>query len=413
MTEKILSRASGRDVRVGDFLWAKVHTVSLPDLTGFFDFEFIERNGLRVWDPERVLICMDHFMYPSHGLGVAGISKLRAWAKRQGIPARNLFDIGRHGLSHQVPAEAGMAIPGTVYVAADTQASTAGALNCFALASLEATPYVLATGETWLKIPPVIRIHLTGTLRPGVLSRDICLKLMDDLQGRAVGKVIEFSGPGIANLSMDLRMGVANGANHLGAITMVFPADKVVTDYLAKRARYPYEAVQADDDAAYGSVLEYDLGDFEPMVAGPDNPHCIQPLGKLSGVPITAAYIGSCASGRLDDLAAAATVLHGRKVSSDVRLVVTPISSEVMQQASAAGYITTLTEAGATVTTPGCGACFHGNTSPLYLDDEEVCVTTSVENWPGRMGSHKAHIYIANAAVVSEAAVRGRLGEGA
>lgn len=409
MTEKILSRVSGNPVSCGDFGWAKVHVVSLMDSTHFCDWDFFDRCNIKLWDPSRVLFSFDHLMYPQYGIGVAGLKRLRDWAQRHGVPKENIFDVGRHGISHQVPAEDGWVLPGTVYIGADTQASTLGAFNCIALASLGETPFIMATGDTWFKVPRCVRVNFTGTLPKGVLGKDIYLRLLRDLMGLLEGCVVEFSGPGIASMPLDVRLAVANGAPHLGALTMIFPSDDIVLDYLRSRARESFEPVAADDDAVYERTFEYDLSTFEPLIAGPDDPTRIARLGNVADTRVDAAFIGSCSSGRLEDLALAARVLADRRINPDVRLVVTPISTQVMQQATEAGYLATFMRAGATVTSPGCGACFHGNQSPLHLEEGETCITGSVENWPGRMGSHKARIFLANAAVVAASALEGRI----
>ena len=408
LAEKILSKACGQAVRAGDFVWAKVHVVSYHDKA---NFEFLDRNNLKAWDPGCVIFSFDHLMYPEHGLGIAGLPKIREWARQQGIPKENIYDIGRHGNSHQVPAEHGWALPGTVFVSSDTQASTMGAFNCFALACVGSTPCIMATGDTWLTAPECIRIVLRGALPKGVLGKDIYLRLMQDLKGVAGGRVIEFDGPGIESMSIDVRMAVANGATHLGAVTMIFPADRKLLDYVTPRAREAFETVTADPDAQYVATFEYDLSGFEPLVSGPDDPARIQSLHAVQGTAVQAAYIGSCSAGRFDDLALAAEVLTGNKLHPDVRLVVTPISSGVMQQAAEAGLLAIFAQAGATITTPGCGACFYGNQSPLLLGDGEVCITGSVENWPGRMGSKTAKIYLANASVVAASAIAGRISD--
>lgn len=411
MTEKILSRASGQRVHAGDFGWAKVHVVSLIDSVHFYDFDFFDRNGVALWDPTRILFSFDHLMYPQFGLGVAKLQMLRDWCARHGVPKENIFDLGRHGISHQTPLEHGWVLPGTVYIGADTQAATLGAFNTFALATLGETAYVMATGDTWFLAPKAVRVHLTGRLPKGVLGKDIYMRLMQDLGGKLEGRVIEFSGPGISSMPLDVRMAVANGTPHIGALTMVFPVDQQALDYLAGRARESFEPVCADEDAQYEAVYTYDLADFQPLISGPDDPTRIGPLTKAVGVKVDAGYIGSCSSGRLEDLALAAKVLEGKTVAPDVRLVVTPISTEVMKQAADAGYISTFLAAGATVTSPGCGACFYGNQSPIHLEEGQTCITGSVENWPGRMGSNKAHIYLGNAAVVAASAIEGRIAD--
>ncbi|AMG87113.1 aconitase family protein [Bordetella bronchiseptica RB50] len=411
MTEKILSAAAGRNVSRGDFGWAKVHVVSMIDALHFCDWDFFDRNQVKVWDPSRVVFSFDHLAYPGFGLGVQGLGRIRDWARRHGVPNENIFDIGRNGISHQVPAEHGWVLPGTVYIGADTQAATLGAFNCFAIPALAETPFIMATGDTWFKVPPCVRIRLSGRLPKGVLGKDIYLRLLQDLRGKLEGCAIEFDGPGVATMPLDVRMAVANGAPHIGATTMIFPSDDILLDYLRPRAREAFAPVAADGDAAYDQAYEYDLASFEPLIAGPDDPGRISPLRAMAATRIHAAYIGSCSSGRLEDLTQAAEVLRGRKISPDVRMVVTPISTEVMLQAVEAGLVAAFVEAGATVTAPGCGACFYGNASPLHLEDGENCITGSVENWPGRMGSNKASIYLANAAVVAASALAGHIAD--
>ncbi len=408
MSDKILATAAGRPVAAGDLVWASVSLVSMFDKVAF---GFLDRHDLKVWDPERVVFTFDHFMYPHEGLGVVGLPKVRKWAERQGIPKANIYDIGRHGITHQVPAEEGWVLPGTVYVGADTQASTMGAFNCFAVACVGTADYVMATGDVWIKVPESLQIVLKGTLPKGVLGKDIYLRLLKDLEGLTEGRVLEFTGPGVQSLPIDVRMAVANGATHMGAVTIIFPPDHALMDYLRPRARESFQVVTPDADAKYVETHEYDLSAFEPLIAGPDDPTRIHPLSDLKGTKVHAAYIGSCSSGRLEDLTLAAEVLRGKRISPDVRLVVTPISSRVMQEAAEKGLLTVFAQAGANITTPGCGACFYGNQSPLLLDDGEVCITASVENWPGRMGSDKAKIYLANAAAVAASALEGRIAD--
>jgi 3-isopropylmalate/(R)-2-methylmalate dehydratase large subunit len=204
-------------------------------------------------------------------------------------------------------------------------------------------------------------------------------------------------------------MAVANGSNHLGATTSIFPADERLIDYLKPRAREPFEVVAADHDAHYSESYEYDLNEFEPLISGPDDIRKLRPISDVEGTKVQAAYIGSCSGGRFEDLRLAAQVLRDRKIHPEVRMVVTPISSQVMREAAEKGLLAIFTAAGAALTTPGCGSCFAPIQSPLRLEDEEVCISASVENYPGRMGSEKAKIYLGNAAVVAASAVAGQI----
>jgi 3-isopropylmalate/(R)-2-methylmalate dehydratase large subunit len=206
-------------------------------------------------------------------------------------------------------------------------------------------------------------------------------------------------------------LGVANAANNLGAMTMIFPGDDILAAYLAPRVREPYKFVVPDPRATYAVHLAINLSDVLPLVSGPENIENIRSLDDVIGLPVDAAYIGSCSAGRLDDLMLAASVLEGRTIDPSVRFVVTPISTEVMRQASERGIINTLVAAGAMVTPPGCGACYIGNQSPLLLGDGERCIASSVSNDPGRMGSKLAEIYLSNPAVVAASAIEGRIAD--
>lgn len=412
MTCKLLARASGRaSVAPGDALLAKISMMTNLDGTTFID-SFVE-NGLRVWDPQRMIFCFDHMFQPEWFPQQASKEhpKIRAFARDQGIPAENVYDLGRNGISHQIPVEHGWALPGTVCVGADTQSSTMGAANCFALPALFGVDPIILTGDIWMIVPDAIRIELTGELNWGVNGKDVVYHLIRDLGERVSGKVLEFAGPGVATLPMDVRLAIANGAVQIGALTIVFPCDQILLAYLDRRAREPFEPVAADPDADYAEVVRYDLGTFDCLVAGPHDIELVRPLAALIGQPIAAANIGSCSGGRLSDLALAAQVLRGRKVDPGVRLVVTPISADTARAASAAGFTQIFLDAGATVTQPGCGGCYSGNLSPLKLGDGERCISTSVETLRGRMGSQDSEIILGNAAVVAASAIAGRIAD--
>ncbi len=412
MTCKLLAKAAGTaSVAPGDAVLAKISMMTNLDGTTFID-SFVEK-GLRVWDPQRMIFCFDHMFQPEWFPQQAGKEhpKIRAFARDQGIPTENVYDLGRNGISHQIPVEHGWALPGTVCVGADTQSSTMGAANCFALPALFGVDPIILTGDIWMIVPDAIRIELTGKLGWGVNGKDVVYRLIRDLGERVSGKVLEFSGPGVGTLPMDVRLAIANGAVQIGALTIVFPCDDVLLDYLDGRAREPFEPVAADPNADYVEVVHYDLNTFECLVAGPHDIELVRPLGAVIGQSIDAANIGSCSGGRLSDLALAAEVLRGRMVHPAVRLVVTPISAETARAASAAGITQILLDAGAMVTQPGCGGCYSGNLSPLKLGDGERCISTSVETLRGRMGSQESEVILSNAAVVAASAIAGRIAD--
>lgn len=412
MTAKILARASGAaKAEVGDVVLARISLMTCLDGTTFID-SFTTKQ-LKVWDPKRLIFCFDHMFQPEWFPQVAAKEhpKIRAFAKAQGVPAENVYDLGRNGISHHIPVEQGWALPGTVCIGADTQSSTMGAANCFALPALFGVDPIILTGDIWMIVPECIRIELSGSLPRGVTGKDVVYRLIRDLRPVVNGRVIELSGPGVAALPMDVRMAVANGAVQIGALTIVFAADAVLLQYLDGRAREAFEPVTADIDAEYAAIYHYDLATFDRVIAGPHEIECVRSLADVLGLEVTAANIGSCSGGRLSDLALAADVLRGRKVDPRVRLVITPISADTARDAARAGLIEVFLEAGATVTQPGCGACYSGNLSPLKLGDEERCISTSVETLRGRMGSQEAEILLGNAAVVAASAIEGRIAD--
>ncbi|MBB6125334.1 3-isopropylmalate dehydratase large subunit [Sphingobium subterraneum] len=412
MAAKILARASGASsVATGDAVVAAISFITCLDGQTFID-NFREKN-LKVWDPERMIFCFDHMFQPDWMPVRAATEhpKIKSFAKEQGIPDENIYDLGRNGISHQIPVEHGWALPGTVCVGADTQSSTMGATNCFALPALFGVDPIIVSGKLWMIVPECVRITLTGAFPEGVNGKDFVYRLIADLGEDVQGRVIEFDGPGVANLSMDMRLAIANGSVQIGALTIIFPSDATLLDYIGPRAREEFEPVQADSDADYVAHYDYDLSRIEPLVAGPHNIELVRPLNQVTGLPVTAANIGSCSSGRLSDLALAASILRGRHVHPSVRLVVTPISAETYREANRAGIIQDLLDAGATVTQPGCGACYSGNLSPLKLGDGERCISTSVETLRGRMGSNESEVILANAAVVAASAIAGEIAD--
>lgn len=410
MTSKILARAAGVEhVSPGQALLAKVSMMTFLDGNTFLDF--FNQHNLKVWDPTRIIFCFDHMFQPDWFPQIASKEhpKIRAFAKAQGVPAENVYDLGRNGISHQIPVEHGWALPGTVCVGADTQSATMGAMNCFALPALFGVDPIILTGEVWMVVPEVVRINLTGSLPAGVTGKDIAYRLIADLSDVVNGRVIEIGGPGLASMPIDVRMAVANGSTQIGSLTIIFSADDILLDYLKPRAREHFEPVEADDDAPYAMTFDYDLSKMDTLVAGPHDIELIRPLKEAVGLEVNAAYIGSCAAGRISDLELGAQILRGRKIHPGVRMVVTPISAETARKAAERGYLQTFLDAGAVVTQPGCGACYSGNLSPLKLGDGERCISSSVETLRGRMGSQESEVLLANAAVVAASAIEGKI----
>jgi 3-isopropylmalate/(R)-2-methylmalate dehydratase large subunit len=403
MIEKILARAAGEDeVNVGDIVTCSV------DMTVLIDIQFSVSplaDVVKVHDPDKVAIVMDHAVPAPSVKDAAQGTIARTFAKEHGIS--KFYDVGRHGIVHQVVAEQGLALPGTTLACTDSHTCAAGAMNTAArgLGPAEILQMV-CTGKTWHQVPPTIRYELVGTKHPDVNGKDIFLAIAGRW-GDATDHAIEFGGAGLPSVPMADRRTIATQVAEIGADFAVFPADQVCLEYLAHAAPdAQFTAQDADLDAVYAEVRVLDLDTIEPMVARPGTViNNAVPVDTLERIAIHQAFIGSCANGQLADLAVAAAVMKGRQVAPGVRLIVTPASQQVYLEAVNRGYVSTLIESGAVVTNSTCGACFGYHMG--VLAPGEVCITASTRNFRGRMGSTEASVYMASPATVAASAVAG------
>lgn len=404
--EKILASRSGRpSVRPGEIVDVAV------DMTVIIDVQFAQTRLAdveRVHDPDKIAIVMDHAVpAPTVRDAVHG-TRARAFAHTHGID--RFFDIGRHGIVHQVIDENGLALPGSVVACTDSHTCAAGAMNAAArgLGPAEILQMV-CTGRTWHRVPPTIRYELVGTVPRGVTGKDIFLEIAGRW-GDATDHALEFGGPGLAGVPMNDRRTIATQGAEIGADFTLFPPDDVCLSHLARTAPgATFHGQDADPEAEYADVRVVDLTAIRPMVARPGTVISnAVPVDELEAVKVDQAFIGSCANGQLADIAAASEILVGRQVADGVRLIVTPASQQVYLEAARAGYVATLTQAGAVVTNSTCGACFGYHMG--LLAPGEVCVTASTRNFRGRMGSTEAFVYMASPATVAASAVLGRIG---
>jgi 3-isopropylmalate/(R)-2-methylmalate dehydratase large subunit len=399
--EKILSdHADGQPVTPGRIVTCEVDRVVLLDL------QFAGGvKPVRVHDPDRIAIVFDHAAPAPTVLDATSHRRARRFAAEFGIP--EVFDVGRQGISHQLVLEHVLALPGQVLACADSHTCASGALNCAArgLGHLEILQ-IVCTGQTWYRVPETILVEFTGVKPAGVSGKDVFLAIADAL-GSVEGRAIEFSADNLEQLSMDERSTIATMCAELSAEFAIFPADDVLVDYVQARTSRPFSPAASDADAVYAERCVIDLAAARPRVATPGavpgNTIAVEDLPEA--IAIDQAFIGSCANGKLTDLADAARVLAGRRVHDGVRLLVTPASQDVYLQAVKLGYVATLVEAGAVVTNSTCGACYGGHMG--LLAPGEVCITSSTRNFQGRMGSDKAHIYLAGSATVAASAVTG------
>jgi 3-isopropylmalate/(R)-2-methylmalate dehydratase large subunit len=408
LAEKILSRAAGEKVSAGQYVEVSPDWCFTVDDTIGLIIQYHQEAGVtRLAAPSQVGIFYDHYAPADNREHASDHSAGRAYAREHGIT--RLFDVGQ-GISHQVCVERGLIVPGQLVFNSDSHTTTLGAVACFGtgLGAAE-TAYVWATGKIWLRVPPTIRIVLTGALGTGVDAKDACLALLRAHGTRlATYRAVEFHGEGAASLDMASRLTLCNMGVEMGAKTALFPADAVTARHFAQLGiPIDLQAGRPEADASYEREVTFDLSDVEPLAARPHAVDDVCDVRDLEGIPIQQAFLGSCTNGRLEDLRAAAAILNGRHIAAGVRMIVTPASSQVFAAAMREGIIEILTAAGAIVTTPGCGPCAGLHLG--VLGDGEVCISSSSRNFKGRMGNPNASIYLASPATVAASAVAGRI----
>ncbi|WP_231591181.1 3-isopropylmalate dehydratase large subunit [Saccharothrix sp. ST-888] len=403
MIEKILARkASQEQVAAGQTVVCDV------DMTVMIDLQFATMwvPPLRINDPDKVAVVMDHAV-PAPSVGDAlGGTRARAFARDFAIT--KFYDVGRHGICHQVIAENGLARPGEILACTDSHTCAAGAYNTAARGLGPAEVYsILCTGQTWFQVAPTLRYEFTGAKPAAVSGKDIFLHIAGTW-GDATNHNLEFGGAGLASIPMNDRRTIATQGAEISADYSTFPIDGLARDFLAERGATPdsYRAADPDPDAAYAAVRTVDLSSLEPYVARPGTvSNNSLPVSAIEKRPVNQCFIGSCANGQLEDIAIAAAIVKGRRVAPGVRLLVTPASQAVYREAMRAGYLQDLADAGAVVTNSTCGACFGYHMG--LLAPGEVCLTSSTRNFTGRMGSPEAEIYMASPATVAASALTG------
>lgn len=408
LAEKILSRHAHKEVRAGEQVVARIDRLMSHEAFRTVAKTLIDAGVKRLWEPERIVLILDHIVPAPDELSANQHVEIRRAAARFQIPNHNFYDV-RGGISHQVMCERGHVRPGELIVGTDSHSTMYGALGCAGVA-VGATEgaYVAATGKLWFLVPETINVQLSGELARGVTSKDLVLYLCgaygSDL---AQYKSIEYLGPGAASMSIESRMTVANMGAELGAKFAFFVPDAKTAAYLATAgAGDDYQALYPDPDAQYCQQLQLDLSSLEPQVACPHSVENVKPISQVDA-PIHQAYLGSCTNARIEDLRAAALLLRGRKVAHGVRLYVSPASQLVYRSAAKEGLLEIFLDAGAVILNPGCGPCFGKHLG--LLGDNEVCISSSNRNFPGRMGSQSAQVYLGSPLTVAASAIAGRI----
>jgi len=399
--EKIFARKAGLDsVSAGDTVVVDVDMTVLIDL----QFATMWMQPLRIHDPDKLAIVMDHAVPAPTVKDAAGGPLARKFAAAFGI--EHFYDVGRHGICHQVIAENGLARPGEILACTDSHTCAAGAYNTAARGLGPAEVYsIMCTGSTWFQVAPTIRYQLDGVKPDAVSGKDIFLHIADEY-GDAANLNLEFGGPGLSSVPMHDRRTIATQGAEISADFSTFEADAVLTSYLDGRGIAGYDAAAPDRDAVYHDVRRVNLAALEPYVARPGTASRNGlPVSRIDKQKIDQAFIGSCANGQLEDLAIAANVLRGNTVAPGVRLLVTPASQAVYREAMRLGYLQDIADAGAVITNSTCGACFGYHMG--VVGPGEVCLTSSTRNFTGRMGSPDAEIYMASPATVAASALTG------
>ena len=407
--EKILARASGRtSVKPGEIVVARVDFAEINDLYPQAIHSFYEIGGSRVWDRDRLAFVFDHYSPAPTIKSARTQSEMRRFAVDNSLTYH--FDIGA-GVCHQVMPEAGLVLPGDVIMATDSHTTIHGAFGAFGT-GVGATDMavIMKTGELWLRVPEIIGIRITGKPPQGVYSKDVILKILGEIKADgAVYKAIDYYGDYVDGLGVPGRMVLCNMAVEMGAKTAYIQPNAEVMEYAASRAVRPFNKEENDADYKYQLEYEFDVSGLPPMLAAPggvDNSVSIDDIGQVC---VDQCLIGTCTGGRACDLDVAAQILKGRSVAYGTRLIVVPASKEVLSECMENGTIKTLMEAVATIVSPGCGPCLGAHEG--VLSPGEVCVTASNRNFPGRMGSESASIYLASPATVAATAVEGRIAD--
>lgn len=440
--EKIAQRHAvglepGQVVHSGDYLSIRPAYVMTHDNTGAVIPKFESIGAAKIAHPRQVVFALDHNVQDTSEGNLQKYAKIEAFAKEMG---NDFYPAGR-GIGHQIMCEEGYTWPGTMVVASDSHSNMYGGLGCLGTPVVRTDAAAIwATGRTWWQVPPIARVNLKGKLNPKVTGKDVILALCGFFnKNEVLNHAIEFSGDGIANLSISDRLTIANMTTEWGALAGLFPIDEVLIDWLQQRAEFvakrgpagvpsdadgdgehprlnlkriealQQENLSADPDAFYARELDLDLGSVQPYVSGPNTVKVMAPVAEMSrrDVKINKAYLLSCVNGRVNDLALAAEVIRGKKVAAGLELYIAAASDEVQAESERRGDWQALLDAGAIPLPPGCGACIGLGRG--LLEDNEVGISATNRNFKGRMGSKSAEAYLASPAVVAASAVAGKI----
>ena len=416
IVEKILARGSGKSkVSPDDVVFAKVDKVMVHDVSGpgvLKVFDKLKKQGIpvdKLWDPAKVWVAEDHFVPSAEKMSAENIVKLSNFTKNYGIEKHFKYGMGQYGICHTLSHEEAMVMPGDVYVGGDSHTNTTGALGAFACGLGHTdVAYVLLNGQIWFKVPETYYFKLNGKLPDHVMAKDVILKIIGEVgtDGGAY-RTMQFGGSGIDEMSVESRLTLCNMTTEAGAKNGIVEPDQKVIDYLASRGAdtSTINLIKGDDDAEYAKVFEYESSEMEPTVAKPFSPENISIVREAPSVELDKSYIGSCTGAKYEDLEAAAKILKGRKVK--IRTEVLPAAISIYQRAMENGLLKIFLDAGVTVGPPTCGACCGAHMGVLAKD--EICISTTNRNFPGRMGHVESQTYLSSPMVAAASAVTGKI----
>jgi homoaconitate hydratase family protein len=407
-SEKVLGLKAGAEVRAGEVVTVSPDYILSHDNSAAIIQEFNKLGIGSVRCPKKLVIILDHVVPASSEKYAANHKAIREFVSQQKIP--NFFDVNQ-GICHQVFSENGFALPGKLILGADSHTTSYGAFGAFSagIGRSEAAS-LWATDEIWLRVPETIKIEIKGRLPSGVYAKDIILKIIgDEGADRANYKAVEFNGEAVKRLSVASRLVLANMAAEIGAKNGYIVPDESIIPWIKERARDEFEVIASDPDAQYEAVLDYDVSSLQPQVACPHTVDHVRPVSEMEGVRFHQAVIGTCTNGRLEDLEAAAAVLRGKKVHSQVRVLIIPASRQVYLEALNKGLMNIFVEAGCLILNPGCGPCLGAHQG--ILAPGEVALSTANRNFRGRMGSRDAEIYLASPATVAASSLEGKIAD--
>ena len=414
ITEKILARASGKNtVSPDDVVFAKVDKVMIHDVSGpgvIKVFDKLNTQGIdtsQLHDASKVWVAEDHFVPTAEKISAENIVKLSEFTKKYGIEKHFKYGMGQYGICHTLSHEEALVSPGEVYVGGDSHTNTTGALGAFACGLGHTdVAYVLLNGEIWFKIPETFYFKLNGKLPEHVMAKDFILKIIGDIgtDGGAYN-TMQFGGSGIDEMSVESRLTLTNMTTEAGAKNGIIEADEKTLNYLQQRGATNINQIKSDEDAEYAKFFEYEASEIEPIVAKPFSPENITSVRDVSSIELDKAYIGSCTGAKYEDLLAAAKILKGKQVK--IRTEVLPAAISIYKRAMQEGLLQIFMDAGAMVGPPTCGACCGAHMGVLAKD--EICISTTNRNFPGRMGHIDSQTYLASPLVAAASAVTGKI----